>query len=586
VSSVRSVVKGVLLGPPTNYDAPILLNWRNPTRMKSPTIPQPRLSAIPGTRRDRPIPLWMLLPLFFVGVYLTHIALLRLPYYWDEAGYYIPAAWDFFRTGSLIPSTTLSNAHPPLPSIYLALWWKLGGMVPSVTRTAVCLIAATALLGIYRLALVLTGRIAVAAVTAILTAIYPVWFAQSTLAQADLFAAAATLWALSYAFAGSKRDYIIAAILFAIAALCKETAIAVPFALALYELAVSRKQPASPSAPPLTTKLLALAAPLLPLAAWYAWHWHKTGYIFGNPEFLRYNATATLTPLRILLALGHRIIHITAYMNLFVPVMCMFAAMILPALPETTPRPNLTEPRTLSLRPRVPFSAQGKIYVIIAVNVVLFSVLGGALLTRYLLPLYPLIILLCVNTWRRRVHYWPALAALTAIAFLAGLLRNPPYRFAPEDNLAYADVIRLHQQAIARIVRQYPHATVLTAWPATDELTKPELGYVRQPIPVVKIENFSLEQIQKAAHSTEAYSVAFPFSTKYDPPNLPFNLGPKSEEFDTKYFDFHHDLPPEAIAHLLGGEVIWEADRNGQWAAVLHFDRPQLAEVSIGKRRF
>ncbi len=49
---------------------------------------------------------------------------LRLPYYWDEAGYYIPAAWDFFRTGSLIPITTLTNAHPPLPSIYLALWWK------------------------------------------------------------------------------------------------------------------------------------------------------------------------------------------------------------------------------------------------------------------------------------------------------------------------------------------------------------------------------------------------------------------------------------------------------------------------------
>jgi len=34
----------------------------------------------------------------------------------DEAGYYIPAAWDFFRTGSLIPITTLTNAHPPLPA--------------------------------------------------------------------------------------------------------------------------------------------------------------------------------------------------------------------------------------------------------------------------------------------------------------------------------------------------------------------------------------------------------------------------------------------------------------------------------------
>ena len=522
----------------------------------------------------------MLMPVFFVGVYLTHLTLLRLPYYWDEAGYYIPAAWDFFRTGSLIPSTTLSTAHPPLPSIYLALWWKLGGMVPSVTRTAMCLVAAIALLGVYRIALVLTGLVQVAVVTVALTALYPVWFAQSTLAHADLFAAAATLWALSYVFAGNGRDYATAAVLFSIAALCKETAIVIPLSLALYEIWLLwrlLRSPANRPAPRSLLPILSLIAPVLPLAAWYAYHWQKTGFIFGNPEFLRYNATATLTPLRFLLAFGHRALHVTAYMNLFVPVLCMFASMMLPALPETA---RHSHPATGALRPRVPFSAQGRILTIILANLLLFSVLGGALLTRYLLPLYPLILLLCVNTWRRRVRYWPALAVLTAVGFLAGLRLNPPYRFAPEDNLAYADVIRLHQQAIARILHEYPKSTVLTAWPATDELTRPELGYVRKPVSVVKIENFSVDEIQKAARLTDPYTVAFPFSTKYDPPNLPFSLGPRSEALDTRFFDFHHDLAPEAIAHLLGGQVVWEADRNGQWAAVLHLDRPQLASVA------
>jgi hypothetical protein len=207
-------------------------------------------------------------------------------------------------------------------------------------------------------------------------------------------------------------------------------------------------------------------------------------------------------------------------------------------------------------------------------------VLGGALLTRYLLPLYPLMILLCVNTWRRRVRYWWALAVLTAVAFLAGLRVNPPYRFAPEDNLAYADVIRLHQQAIGRIVHQYPHATVLTAWPATDELSKPELGYVHTPVPVVRIEDFSLAEIQKTAQSADAFSVAFPFSTKYDPPNLPLGLGRRSEALDTRYFGFHHDLKPEEIARLLDGRLIWEDEKRGQWAAVLHFDHAQLARLS------
>jgi hypothetical protein len=539
--------------------------------MKPPSITRARAFGLPGIPRDQPVPLWMLWPLFFVGVYLSHATLLRLPYYWDEAGYYIPAAWDFFRTGSLIPSTTLSNAHPPLPSIYLALWWKLGGMVPSVTRTAVCLVAATALLGVYRIAVVLTGRLDVAIVTTILTAIYPVWFAQSTLAHADIFAATATLWALSYVFAGSRRDYAIAAVLFSVAALCKETAIAIPFSLAGYELGtLLRKSTPAETAQNLSIALrrvVLLIAPVLPLILWYAYHWHKTGFIFGNPEYLRYNAESTLTPLRILVAFGHRVLHVTAYMNLFVPVLCMFASMILPALPE-----NSSE-----LRPRVSFSAQGRIVTIIVANLLLFSVLGGALLTRYLLPLYPLMLVLCVNTWRRRLRYWPALALLTAVAFFAGLRVNPPYRFAPEDNLAYADVIRLHQQAIGRIVRQYPHAIVLTAWPGSDELSKPELGYVRTPIPVVRIENFSLPEIQKAAQSPEPFTVAFPFSTKYDPPSLPFSLGHKSEELDTRFFDFHHDLTPEKIALLLNGQLIWEGDRNGQWAAVLHFDRPQLA---------
>ncbi len=84
-----------------------------------------RLRRVLEPRMDAPLPLWMIFPVVFTALYASHFTLLRLPYYWDEAGYYIPAAWDFFRTGSLIPITTLTNAHPPLESIYLALWWKV-----------------------------------------------------------------------------------------------------------------------------------------------------------------------------------------------------------------------------------------------------------------------------------------------------------------------------------------------------------------------------------------------------------------------------------------------------------------------------
>jgi len=185
----------------------------------------------------------------------------------------------------------------------------------------------------------------------------------------------------------------------------------------------------------------------------------------------------------------------------------------------------------------------------VVVGLVFFS-LAAAKRSTYLLPLYPLVLLLCVNTFRRRWSRWPWLVAFSAVAFIAGLFVNPPYRFAPEDNLAYADVIHLHQAAIHQIVNRYPGATVLTAWPVTDELQKPELGYVQQPVPVASINNFSLTEVQKAAQLTEPYSVALIFSTKYDPPHLLLSLGQRNQALDTRFFDFHRDLPPAAIAQL------------------------------------
>jgi hypothetical protein len=517
---------------------------------------------------DRPLPLRFIFPLLFVGIYLAHLTLLRLPYYWDEAGYYIPAAYDFFRTGDVIPSTTLANPHPPLPSLYLALWWK-SGFTPTVTRTAMCLITAIALLAVYRLAILLNGRPWVAVTTTLLTAIYPVWFAQSTLAHADMFAAAATLWGLVFVFSGQRpRMLWAAAACFAVGTWCKETAIVTPVAIALWEFCLCWRG-SSPDRRAHLRAGLVLLTPVIPLLAWFAYYRHRTGYLLGNPQFMHYNAISTLSPLRILLALAHRILQLTAHMNMFVPVLCMLGAMLLLPLRD----------RDGTQRPRISPPDQAILYVVMVANILFFSVMGGALLTRYLLPLYPLLLLLCVSTFYRRVPYWWGLGLLTAAAFLIGLFVNPPYKFAPEDNLNYADVIRLHQLAIRQIVTHFPGSTILTAWPATDELTKPELGYVKKPLAVVTVANFSLPEIQRAAASAQDFSVGFAFSTKYDPPRLLLDLGARNEALDTRFFDFHRDLTPAAIAHLLGGQIVWRDDRQGEWAAVLHFNRPQVASL-------
>ena len=512
-------------------------------------------------RLDEPFPLWMIFPILFMALYVSHFSLLRLPYYWDEAGYYIPAAYDFFRTGSLIPTSTLTNAHPPLPSIYLTLWWKASGFYPEVTREAVLMIASFGLLGLWQLALRLSGSIAVSFWTVALTALYPIWFTQSTLPHADIFAAAFTLWGLVYALPDRNRNARVAALWFAAAALSKETSIVTPLTLAVIGLVAAFR-----SRPPARMRHVREAAwqasCILPLAAWYAWHYTKTGFIFGNPEYLRYNAQTTVEPLRVLAAFGHRLLHLTVHMHMFVPVLLTFAAMMLPPRPDAAghQRPTISRP------------SQWTILILLLVNAAAFSVLGGALLCRYLLPMYPLVLLIAVSAFQRRVPLWPSLALLSAAAFVVALFVNPPYGFAPEDNLQYARVIRMHLAGIAQLRSHYPAAAVLSAWPMTDELSRPELGYVKQPFEVAAIDDFTAAQIDRAAAEPEKYSAALVFSTKYDPP--PFiSLGRRGENLDERYFGLHHDLPPETIATRLGGTLIWKQSDAGMWIALIRFNR-------------
>lgn len=528
----------------------------------------------PSTRvRRSGFPLWAMFPVVFAAVVLAHWTLLRLPYFWDEAGYYIPAAWDFFRTGTLIPATTTSNAHPPMPSLLLAGWWRVFGFSVVATRVLVCGVAAAALVGVYRLVKGIAGASAAMA-TMVLTAIYPVWFAQSSLAHADIFAAAFTLWGLSFYFVRREDpatgepleaawlERVGAAVMFACAALSKETAIVTPVALAGLELWLAMRMWWMDREPRrwLGVHLAwvgTLVAPVLPLLGWYGYHWRKTGFVFGNPEFLRYNATANLGAYRIALCLWHRALHMTTHMNLFVATGCAVAAMMMPAVVG---------------RGRLSRGVMTGLGVVVIANWLEFSVLGGALLTRYLLPVFPIVMMLCVVEWRRGLRQWGGMAALAAAGFLAGIWVNPPYAFAPEDNLAYRDMIVLHQEAVSLIAKRYPAATVLTAWPGTQEFERPELGYIAVPMKTVGIKNFSYEEMQKAAGDPGGYDTAMIFSTKWEPANgkahVTFGQGN-----DEKYFDFHHDLRPAEAARMLHGDVVWEGYRKGEWAAVLRFPR-------------
>jgi hypothetical protein len=499
--------------------------------------------------------------LSFTLLFLLHAPLLRLPYFWDEAGHFVPAARDLLLSGDPIPTSTLSNAHPPLLTALLALWWKLGAFTPASTRIAMLLVAALALTGLFRLARQV-ANLEVALATTLCTALYPVFFAQSSMVHLDMAAAALTLWGLSF-YVEERRWSALA--LFSLAALAKETAIVAPLALLVWELAqpfAARRWPAL--GPPQSRRASLLLLPALPLAAWFAYHAYRTGYVFGNPEFVRYNVSATLDPLRILLAGLRRLWHLTGYMNLWLLTGAMVIAMRRPPL-----RDGSTE------RPRIDLRIQAAFGVLILAYGAMLSLLGGAVLARYLLPVTPLVILLCVSTLRRRVRRWLWVVALVCAGFVAGLMTNPPYPFAPEDNLAYRDYVILHKRAADFLSANYPHARVLTAWPATDELTKPYLGYARQPLAVVPVENFSAAPLSAAARPPQAgYDVALVFSTKYQPEHNLFDSFPYWERLQERYFDYHRDLSADDAARMLGGRIVWHDERPGEWVAVVKLDQP------------
>ena len=227
------------------------------------------------------------------------------------------------------------------------------------------------------------------------------------------------------------------------------------------------------------------------------------------------------------------------------------------------------------------------------------AVIGGAVLSRYMLPAIPLVIIVAVSTLRRRLPYWPAAVAVIAIAFVAGWFWNPPHGFAPEDNLAYRDYIILHLDAERFLEARYPMARVLTAWPASGELTSPWLGYITRPMQVVRIEDFSLDQMLSAADflredfhrdgSGQNFEVALVFSTKYDPPPpLRWNayhwtarLWGHWEDMKRRFFGFHHDVPPAAAAQILGGRIVFSEERKGQWVAVIEQQQNEIQNAGL-----
>jgi ABC-type taurine transport system substrate-binding protein len=115
---------------------------------------------------------------------------------------------------------------------------------------------------------------------------------------------------------------------------------------------------------------------------------------------------------------------------------------------------------------------------------------------------------------------------------------------ATRRSLEQNRIPHVHRDAARFLSEHYADARVLTTWPASDELKNPYFGYTPRALQVVSIKNFLPDALEQAAQQKSDYDVALVFTT---------HGGPSLED----------------ATRTLGGRVVFNAEKNGQWAAVL-----------------
>jgi len=447
------------------------------------TLPNP----VARTRKRRPIRLSTYLKvtlLFAVLVFGIHCGLLWMPYYWDEVGQFIPATWDLYSSARLIPVSATPNVHPPAVMAYVALAWKI--FTPSIVtaRCAMLLLGTLLLAGAFLLSVELCGSVPglPAFFAALALAFSPLVYTQSLLVQLDLPAAALTCLTL-YLFLAERHWLAVASACLLVMA--KETGILLPLLLGGW-LAVERR----------FRRASAYLIPAALLAAWLIYLHGRTGSWLGNSEFARYNLAWTMRPSHIAFSLARRFHFIFVGNFHWIGTLGVIA--------------GLYAGRFRRRR----WAVAGAFALL---HVVLVSVLGGAVLERYMLPVLPIFYAAALagfSAWtvNRR---WIAYAGLVA-GLVAGLFINPLFwPFPYENNLAIATFTRLHQRAARTIEDQYADARVATVWPMTAELANPMFGYVRHGVPTLELPSFGVRAIEAAG--PRSYDVLVRFSRDWEP---------------------------------------------------------------------
>jgi hypothetical protein len=96
---------------------------------------------------------------------------------------------------------------------------------------------------------------------------------------------------------------------------------------------------------------------------------------------------------------------------------------------------------------------------------------------------------------------------------------------------------------------------------------------------VVRIEDFTVEQLMSASQLRPRFDLALVFSTKYIPAHPWFEHWIQWQQWKAEFFGYHRDVPPAAAAQILGGDLVYADKRDGQWVGVIEMERLENAHT-------
>jgi 4-amino-4-deoxy-L-arabinose transferase-like glycosyltransferase len=462
----------------------------------------------------------------------VHLPYLKLPFFWDELGQFVPASLDLYQSGLWVPQSTLPNVHPPGVMAYLTLIWKIFGFSIPATRLAMLLIASAGVLFSFLLAIRLSrktaGAPAFAAVIFLLAT--PMFYTQSMMAQLDM--PAMTLTALALLLFLDDQFAACAAACTALV-MVKETGISTPFVFAAWLwLRDKRKREA-----------LYFLAPAIALGAWLMVLHHVTGHWLGNDEFARYNVADSLKPAHIFGTLERRIYFLFISDGLWIGAITLF------------------------IGSRVLRGWEWNIaFLVGGAQILLVSVLGGASLDRYAMPVFPILYaaIAAAGSVYPRSWRWATQGAMTC-ALLLGLFWNPPYPFSLENNLAMTDFISLQQDAASYLEAWAPGKRVASAWPFTDAIQRPEMGYVHRRFRVQRAEDFRLASLADLDVHNIDVLVVFSKNWALDGGALDYEW---VREYLRRNWGYQTQATSEEIRAGLGFRPVAKLTRRGQWIEI------------------